>query len=278
MEKILSLKVPYNYLQEIRLAHAVTESGYAVAIESSDKIKFQQLEAVFNVEFPLQKSVIPLISDIDIRHKGAAPHTQIGNLKRPLIFPHAMLDHCRDLWPDKRTIDFCFLGLVTPARKKWLSLILEKRVSGFFGIAQKLKLQVLINNLLMKLGLSSARVLITATTRGRKFPGKSWDEEYYAHMASSKFVLCPSGDAGCPWTYRFFEAMLCGAIPIVETVTPAYEPFYFLTKDDGQSDFIYSREKAQANFDLCRKLLTIPKEQMREEVERLTKSKEKSNA
>lgn len=277
MEKNLSLQLPFDYLQEIRLAHAVSESGYSVAIQSSDRIKFEQLEKVFGIKFPLQNEVVSLVTDIEIRHKGAIPQTRIGHLERPLIFPHAMLYHCRALWSDERPIDYCFLGLVTKARKKWLSYILRKKVSGFWGWLGKLRLQVILNNFLSKLGVSSGYVLVTATTRGRSFPGKSWDEEYYTYMASSKFVLCPSGDAGCPWTYRFFEAMLCGAIPVVENETPAYKAFYYLTNDDEQADFIYNKEKAEANFDLCRQLLTIPKKQMREEVERLTKTKEKSN-
>jgi len=277
MEKILSLQLPYDYLQEIRLAHAVAESGYEVAVESDDQIKFKQLENVFGMHFPLQKEVVPLITDIEIRHKGSEPQTRIGHLTRSLILPHGMLDHCRSLWTDVRTIDYCFLGLVTAARKRWLSIMLRNRVSGFWGWLSKLKLQVTVNNILAKLGVSSGYIVVTATTRGRNFPVKSWDEEYYTYMASSKFVLCPSGDAGCPWTYRFFEAMLCGAIPIVETETPAYKPFYYLTKNDQQTDFLYSKEKAKANFELCRKLLTVPKDQLLEELKRLTEVKENSN-
>ena len=39
------------------------------------------------------------------------------------------------------------------------------------------------------------------------------DVNYYRQMCSSKFVLCPTGD--CPWSYRFFEAIMCFAIPII---------------------------------------------------------------
>jgi len=40
------------------------------------------------------------------------------------------------------------------------------------------------------------------------------DKNYYNIMSKSKFTLCPTGD--CPWSYRFFEAIMCHSIPIVE--------------------------------------------------------------
>ena len=34
-------------------------------------------------------------------------------------------------------------------------------------------------------------------------------------MSQSKFVLCPAGDS--PWSFRFYEVLMCGSIPIVES-------------------------------------------------------------
>jgi hypothetical protein len=36
---------------------------------------------------------------------------------------------------------------------------------------------------------------------------------YFEVLRTSQFALCPAGDA--PWSMRFFEAVMCGAIPIV---------------------------------------------------------------
>jgi len=38
---------------------------------------------------------------------------------------------------------------------------------------------------------------------------------YFQSMCQSKFVLCPAGDS--PWSFRFYEVLMCGSIPIVES-------------------------------------------------------------
>ena len=61
-------------------------------------------------------------------------------------------------------------------------------------------------------------------------------------MASSKFVLCPAGDA--PWSFRFYETIMCQSIPIVaswhhtyRTETEAYIRYkYYLYTDIGEYD------------------------------------------
>jgi hypothetical protein len=60
---------------------------------------------------------------------------------------------------------------------------------------------------------------------------------YFETMASSAFALCPAGDA--PWSFRWYEILMCGSIPIVETYHHTYRtvkesliPFNYLLKDD----------------------------------------------
>lgn len=38
---------------------------------------------------------------------------------------------------------------------------------------------------------------------------------YFETMCKSKFILCPEGDA--PWSFRFYEVLMCKSIPIVES-------------------------------------------------------------
>lgn len=40
------------------------------------------------------------------------------------------------------------------------------------------------------------------------------DEGYFRAPRRCRFTLCPAGD--CPWSMRFFEAVMCGSLPIVE--------------------------------------------------------------
>jgi len=38
---------------------------------------------------------------------------------------------------------------------------------------------------------------------------------YFEKMCQSKFILCPAGDE--PWSFRFYETLMCKSIPIVES-------------------------------------------------------------
>jgi hypothetical protein len=48
-------------------------------------------------------------------------------------------------------------------------------------------------------------LVVWSSEKGRYYPFKAFDEEYFKELANSHFVLCPSGD--CVWSYRFFEAV-----------------------------------------------------------------------
>ena len=38
---------------------------------------------------------------------------------------------------------------------------------------------------------------------------------YFENMCKSKYCLCPAGDA--PWSFRFYEILMCKSIPIVQS-------------------------------------------------------------
>jgi hypothetical protein len=56
-----------------------------------------------------------------------------------------------------------------------------------------------------------------------------FDVEYYQIMAQSTFTLCPGGDS--PWSMRFYEAILAGSIPVIDSelqdFNDMYAPFWF---------------------------------------------------
>ena len=56
--------------------------------------------------------------------------------------------------------------------------------------------------------------------------------EYFEKMCQSKFVLCPSGDA--PWSFRFYEVLMCKSIPIVESWHHTYR-----TKEEANLNYKY---------------------------------------
>lgn len=265
----IALKLSYDYIQEIRLAHAVSESDYELCIPEKDKLKFEKLIRYFHMKYTLTDEKVNIIDDIKIVHREVSPLTSIGKLERPLIFPKSILEYTKSTWPKKRKIDFGFIGLITDPRKKWISEYLANTIKGYKNYTGKLKIDIKLNDFLYKIGLRNANVIVTASLKGRDFPNKSWDEDYYSYMAASKFALCPSGDDGCPWSYRFFEAMLCGVIPVVEAVSPSYEPFKYYTAETPIEKLVWNEDIANYNYEQCLKHLTLPKDELNKELKRL---------
>jgi len=105
---------------------------------------------------------------------------------------------------------------------------------------------------------------IVSNNRGREFPLKAWDDEDFRTMSRAKFVLCPRGDY--PWTYRFFEAAMCGATPLVEEPSGLYANFRF--RDINTP----TRDAAEHNFSVCLNLLTVPTPVLEREVQQLLKA------
>jgi len=56
--------------------------------------------------------------------------------------------------------------------------------------------------------------------------------DYFRKMCQSKFVLCPAGDA--PWSFRFYEVLMCKSIPIVESWHHTYR-----TKEEAKLNYKY---------------------------------------
>jgi hypothetical protein len=262
--------VPYRLLQGVRLVHALMESDYRVHIPAEHADKFSRLQEVFGVDFTLGVAGVSELPGVIVSHRE--PLTAIGSLQRALIFPRAVVRHCRGLWPDERTVRFSFAGLVTEKRRAvldaWVRRTLPRsRVkignrTVFDRVASRVRRA--LGAAADPVGSPAGELVLWSSNRGRQFPGKSWDEEYYALLARSQFVLCPSGDH--VWSYRFFESALCGAIPIVEQPCPAYEGFTYRTMDESLADVRWNLQDAQHNFALCEARLTVPVDELNAEI------------
>jgi len=53
---------------------------------------------------------------------------------------------------------------------------------------------------------------------------------YFQTMCQSKFTLCPAGDS--PWSFRFYETLICKSIPIVENKNHTYR-----TKEESDINY-----------------------------------------
>ena len=68
-------------------------------------------------------------------------------------------------------------------------------------------------------------------------------------MSRSYFTLCPTewGNHKKSWTYRFFEAIMCLSIPILENNSnDIYMKDYFCFFD--KNEHIYDKDKAIKNY------------------------------
>ena len=91
------------------------------------------------------------------------------------------------------------------------------------------------------------------------FPDPS-DKNYFDVMCKSKFCLCPAGDD--LWSMRFYEALMCKCIPIVNNEKETYRSDpesklgykFYLTSD---KEFIYREDWVEHNYNLFLKYHTL---------------------
>lgn len=120
----------------------------------------------------------------------------------PLVFPEKIIGYVDQLSKEK-TQDYFFRGFVS-SNRDWLN-----RYPGFesseYGRNKETKYQI--------------------------------DENYYRTLSATRFGLAPIGD--CPWSYRFFEAVMCHSLPV-------------LGKDDQDifaEEYSYLRDGEDHNYD-----------------------------
>lgn len=250
----------------IRLVHALSESDYSITIPLTEIDKFSVLMSKFGVFCSDDHTDVFDISDqISLSH--SKPQTSVGRISRHLIFPSAISRYCRSIWKENREFHYSFQGLITEKRKilieDWLSrnIASKRKLPNTNSLLYRLRKRVFSKiGLDYKVEVKIGDLLLWSSDRGRRFPIKAWDDQYFRVLANSKFVLCPSGD--CIWSYRFFESILCGAIPIVEKSCEAYEGFRFFFFEDNAKEFEWRLDDAEHNYELCLKRLTIPKEDL----------------
>ncbi len=115
--------------------------------------------------------------DIKIDHiMGKSHHAETGWV--PIVFPESLILYAGKI-PKHKSRDFFFRGMIYEGRE-WVRNYDGSSVSDY----------------------------------GRDVARKyTIDEEYYESLCASRFGLAPTGD--CPWSYRFFEAVMCHAIPVL---------------------------------------------------------------
>lgn len=135
--------------------------------------------------------------DIQIDHMGGRSYHEATGWV-PIVFPESLILFTKKL-PKQKSRDFFFRGMVYEGRE-W--------VHNYDGSSE--------------------------SNYGRDVARKyAIDVEYYESLCASRFGLAPTGD--CPWSYRFFEAIMCHALPVLGATDHDVfcEPFRFYR--DGES-------------------------------------------
>lgn len=135
---------------------------------------------------------IGMKGEIKIIH-SENPKTFINGKEYTLIFPKFILEI-----KEEKVIDKIFVGLLTEQRKVFLRNFPD--------------------------------AIILNSNNGRKQETKEKDLSYFRMLARSRFVICPNGDF--VWTYRFFEAILCRCIPIIEEECELYKGYHYYKVGD----------------------------------------------
>lgn len=104
----------------------------------------------------------------------------LNNKEYGLLFPKILVDYIYSLSKSKKE-DYFFKGFITEKR----SWVLKYNHLG--------------------------TIIHSEYSPGNAY---TFDKDYYKQMCENKFVLCPTGN--CPWSYRFFEAIMCFSIPIIK--------------------------------------------------------------
>jgi hypothetical protein len=177
-------------------------------------MKYTQREC-YN-EFYLKKAIEEIYGpSAEVTSTSTPEYLKAEGITADLIFPKYMINTISKI-PKIKTNNFYFKGSITKERE-W------------------------VNNYAKRGGI------IQRSTYGRNNATKyKMDMDYYNTLCKTKFALTPTGD--CPWSYRFFEAIMCFAIPILEKDTNDIycKDFFYFTDGDA---YVYDIDKCKENYE-----------------------------
>lgn len=146
---------------------------------------------------------------VEIDHmNGTCWHKNVGTV--PLVFPEDRIEKVR-LFSRRKTQNYIFRGMISPGRE-WLDEYPNVNESNY------------------------------GRDPSRKY---ELDNDYFEGLSASKFGLAPVGD--CPWSYRFFEAIMCEAIPIIgQSDYDIFSP-HFNFQRHGEKH-LYDEDQCRENY------------------------------
>lgn len=153
-------------------------------------------------------------SSLVVDHKHGT--NKIAGVQVPVTFPQRLKNRVARM--DKiKSLNYVYIGTVTP-RRAWILPYASKTDSV-------------------------VRKSLYGRTKSTKY---TFDTNYYQTMCRSRFTLTPTDEYN--WSYRFFEAILCLSIPVVEKNSPdKYHQEYHCVVDGDEHT--YNADHARANYE-----------------------------
>ena len=138
----------------------------------------------------------------------------------------------------QKKYDYCFIGLINSSYETriWVIDFVKKNFTNnsiFINTDDNPKWELLGSFDYSKLNLGfSPKSQPDNQSKKVQYRIVKDNIEYFEKMCQSKFVLCPGGDS--PWSFRFYEVLMCKSIPIVESWHHTYR-----TKEEANLNYKY---------------------------------------
>lgn len=131
-----------------------------------------------------------------------------------LLYPRSFVEAVEDM-SGVKSHDYCFMGVLYRPElyehRAWIVDFAQRRFSdrSYFLVTDHEAPHV-------RLGAFDRTAIDPDVFVPKESPEAErarFHPHYFQLLRSSQFTLCPAGDL--PWSMRFFEAVMCGSIPIV---------------------------------------------------------------
>jgi len=228
--------LPLGLLQNIRFMLSLIEKYPDIYVPREFEQCMDYLNQYFTYNPHYANHDTPVLTDISFSHE--LPQVRLGNRTWTLLFPKQMINRCKE--PKEKKTGFSFTGKKTRQRVEFLQKWLKDNTGKDIDFTNSDEYY-----------RDNSKIVFS--DKGRIFPDKVWDEQYFNDLQETSFVICPNGDF--IWTYRFFEAVMCRAIPVVEDTCEHYDGFMFYNKEDR--DMTYKPEWVEHNIELLIERFTL---------------------
>ncbi len=246
---------------------ALLESGWVLRAREEHWTALKSI----NEKFPIKRLTVASepAHRIPIFIDHPQPITMCGDVSRPLIFPEWMFTICGS-GEQMRKWRCSFIGFPNKKRVHDLLAMYERsfgrvnvwRKKCMLALSDFIKWQCAVRALNTLLAREARKhdCVFMFTSAGRASSNKVYEKSYWDLLAQSQSTYCPAGDFG--WSYRFYECMVAGAMPVVDAALDDQftQGFSVLRSIPGKEAFTATTTSLQANCALTWKLLTAREE------------------